>query len=89
MASFWCLLTIAVPKHEVRAVWLTTYGGLDWPKAKANTEAGRKAQQQELRNILDRLQQDGINTIYLQTRIRGAVIYPSAIEPWDGALTGR
>lgn len=89
LASFWCLLTIAVPKHEVRAVWLTTYGGLDWPKAKANTEAGRKAQQQELRNILDRLQQDGINTIYLQTRIRGAVIYPSAIEPWDGALTGR
>lgn len=89
LAPFWCLLTFAAPKHEVRAVWLTTFGGLDWPRAKANTEAGRQAQQQELRDILDRLQQDGINTIYLQTRIRGAVIYPSAIEPWDGALTGR
>lgn len=89
LTTFWCLLTVAAPKYEVRAVWLTTFGGLDWPKAKANTESGRKAQQQELRDILDRLQQDGINAIYLQTRIRGAVIYPSAIEPWDGSLTGR
>ena len=70
----WCMATIATPKHEVRAVWLTTIGGLDWPKAKATSEQGRKAQQQELCNILDRLQQDGINTIYLQTRIRGTVI---------------
>ena len=22
------------PKHEVRAVWLTTIGGLDWPRSK-------------------------------------------------------
>lgn len=89
LSSFWCLLTIAAPKHEVRAVWLTTISGLDWPRAKANTEAGRQAQQQELCRMLDRLQQDGINTIYLQTRVRGSVIYPSAIEPWDRALTGR
>ncbi len=89
LAAFWSLLTFAAPKYEVRAVWLTTFGGLDWPRNKANTEAGRLAQQQELCDILDRLQQDGINAVYMQTRIRGAVIYPSAIEPWDGALTGR
>lgn len=89
MILWCCIAAFATPKYEVRAVWLTTFGGLDWPKAKANTEQGRMAQQQELRDILDRLQRDGINAVYLQTRIRGAVIYPSEIEPWDGALTGR
>lgn len=85
----WGMAVYAMPKHEVRAVWLTTIESLDWPKAKANSDAGRKAQQQELCTILDRLQQDGINTIYLQTRTRGAVIYPSNIEPWDISLTGK
>ena len=76
------------PKREVRAVWLTTLNGLDWPKAKATDEAGRREQKQELCQILDQLQRCGINTVLLQTRIRGAVIYPSQIEPWDVALTG-
>ena len=83
------MVATAMPKHEVRAVWLTTIMGLDWPKTRAVSEESRKKQQQELCNILDRLQEDGINTVYLQTRTRGAVIYPSAIEPWDGALTGK
>ncbi|MEE1288294.1 MAG: family 10 glycosylhydrolase, partial [Bacteroidaceae bacterium] len=85
----WCVAAGAMPKHEVRAVWLTTIMGLDWPKTRAVSEESRKKQQEELCNILDRLQEDGINTVYLQTRTRGAVIYPSAIEPWDGALTGK
>ena len=25
------------PKHEVRAVWLTTIGGIDWPHSYAQT----------------------------------------------------
>ena len=27
-------LTVQAQKHEVRAVWLTTIGGIDWPYAK-------------------------------------------------------
>ena len=76
------------PKRETRAVWLTTYSSLDWPKAKAASPAGIEAQKEELRRILDRLQELRINTVLLQTRVRGSVIYPSAIEPWDGCLTG-
>lgn len=76
------------PKHEVRAVWVTTLSGLDWPKAKATSEAGRLRQQQELCQLLDKLQACRINTVILQTRVRGSVIYPSRIEPWDVALTG-
>ena len=71
-------------KHEVRAVWLTTIGGIDWPRTHTAIE-----QKRELTNILDKLQQAGINTVLLQTRIRGSVIYPSMMEPWDMCLTGK
>ncbi len=76
------------PKHEVRAVWVTTLNGLDWPTAKATSEAGRQKQKKELCQLLDQLQACRINTVILQTRVRGSVIYPSQIEPWDVCLTG-
>ena len=77
------------PKHEIRAVWLTTIMGLDWPKTKATNDINRQTQQEELCEILDQLQACHINTVVLQTRIRGSVIYPSKIEPWDNCLTGQ
>jgi len=71
------------PKYEVRAVWLTTIGGIDWPHSyDADT------QKNELTEILDKLKAAGINTVLIQTRVRGTTIYPSAIEPWDGCITG-
>ena len=76
------------PKHEVRAVWLTTIGGLDWPRSYARDAASVARQQRELTDILDRLQRAGINTVLLQVRIRGTVIYPSLLEPVDGCLSG-
>lgn len=76
------------PKHETRAVWVTTLSGLDWPKTKATDEAGRKRQQEELCTLLDQLQAANINTVLFQVRIRGSVVYPSNYEPWDTALTG-
>lgn len=77
-----------IPKHEVRAVWLTTIGGLDWPHSYAQSERSAATQKRELCDILDRLKAANINTVLLQTRIRGTVIYPSAYEPWDGCLSG-
>lgn len=77
-----------IPKYEVRAVWLTTIGGLDWPHSYARSEAAAGMQQQELCDILDRLKAANVNTVLLQTRIRGTVIYPSIYEPWDGCLSG-
>lgn len=76
------------PKRETRAVWVTTIMGLDWPRAKATDEIGKNRQKEELRQLLDKLKEAGINTILLQTRIRGTVIYPSKIETWDACLTG-
>jgi len=79
------------PKHEVRAVWLTTIGGIDWPAHYANaaSPSSIERQKREFIAILDDLQKTNINTILLQTRVRGTTIYPSAIETWDGCLSGK
>ena len=76
------------PKHEIRAVWLTTIGGIDWPHSYATSTQTVRSQKQELTRILDQLQQANINTVLLQTRVRGTTIFPSAMEPWDGCLSG-
>ncbi|MCD7714501.1 MAG: family 10 glycosylhydrolase [Prevotella sp.] len=77
------------PKREARAVWLTTIGGLDWPHTYSRGNSSEIAlQKRELTDILDRLQRAGTNIVLFQTRIRATVVYPSAIEPWDGCLSG-
>lgn len=76
------------PKRELRAVWLTTIGGLDWPKTYARTPRTIEKQKKELTAILDKLKKANINTVLLQTRVRGTVIYPSSFEPWDGCVSG-
>ena len=83
------LTAAAQPKYEVRAVWLTTIGGIDWPHSYAVSARSIERQKDELRAILDRLQRANINTVLLQTRIRATTIYPSAYEPWDGCLSGK
>lgn len=76
------------PKHEVRAVWLTTIGGLDWPHHYAQSTHSAEIQKQGLCSLLDQYQKAGINTVLIQTRVRGTVIYPSKYEPYDGCLSG-
>ena len=83
------LTSLAQPKYEVRAVWLTTIGGIDWPKTYAHDGMGIEVQKQQLCQMLDQLKQAGINTVMLQTRVRATTIYPSDIEPWDGCLSGQ
>ena len=46
------------PKYEVRAVWLATIGGIDWPRS-----SYAPAQKEEMRVMLDRLKDAGINTV--------------------------
>lgn len=81
-------LTYSQPKYEIRATWLTTLGGLDWPSQKATSAKSIERQKQELCEILDALKRANFNTVLLQTRLRGDVIYPSAIEPFTESLTG-
>lgn len=72
-----CLQLVAQQQAtEVRAVWLTTNWGLDWPKYGKTA----KSQKQELINILDELSALNFNLILFQARGHGRVFYNSNIE---------
>lgn len=76
------------PKYEYRAVWVTAIENLDWPRTQVRTPSDIPLQQNELSLMLDSLQAMNVNTVLLQTRIRGDVIYPSNIEPFSKVFTG-
>lgn len=71
------------PKHEVRAVWVTTVSGLDWPKTTDRIE-----QQRSLQEIVAQAKAANFNTIFFQVRGRGDAVYRSLYEPWAQSLTG-
>ena len=89
LAAFTMARAEAYTGNEIRAVWLTTVESLDWPHIKAVDNASMLRQQHELTALLDTLRLAGINTVLLQVRLRGTVIYPSELEPWDECLTGK
>lgn len=71
------------PDEEFRAVWLTTFAGLDWPQTYDPEE-----QRKSLREIVERLHAANFNAIIFQTRSRGDAFYQSSFEPWARELTG-
>lgn len=83
-----CHLTITAMPREYRAVWLTTYLNLDWPKKPASTLEGAERQKEELRQMLDKYVAANINTVFVQARMRSTTAYQSKYEPWDEAFTG-
>ncbi len=80
---------VSSPKWEVRAVWLTTFRGLDWPKTKVTDDWSREYQKRELIRILDGLQAANVNTVIFQARTRGLVAYHSQYELFDDVWTGK
>ncbi|MFZ9718143.1 MAG: glycoside hydrolase family 10 protein, partial [Chitinophagaceae bacterium] len=87
MATFIYTKTAAQssPKHELRAVWLTTFVNIDWPSANNLSTANQQAQ---LTTMLDQLQAAGINAVFFQVRSQCDAMYNSSIEPWSADLTG-
>ncbi|MPM24367.1 hypothetical protein SDC9_70849 [bioreactor metagenome] len=71
------IFSVQLPASEVRAVWLTTNYGLDWPRNKIS----QQEQKRELVAMLDSLQRYNFNTVIFQVRARGEVFYDSKIEP--------
>lgn len=84
---YWSAQAQALPR-EYRAVWLTTYLGLDWPKSPATTPEGVERQKEELRQMLDKYVAANLNTVFVQARMRSSTSYNSIYEPWDEAFTG-
>lgn len=76
------LFSSELPATEVRAVWLTTNYGLDWPKNRVNLDE----QKTELISLLDSLQKHNFNTVFFQVRTRGEVFYCSTVEPMASVI---
>lgn len=83
------IVTTASPKYEMRAVWLTTNWGLDWPSSPASNSKEIARQQADMRAILDEVSSLGFNTVFFQARTRGEVFYDSDIEPWSPIVSGK
>lgn len=69
---------------EMRAAWISSVYNIDWPKTK-NDEAQQKKEYIEL---LNNLQNVGINTVVVQVRPKSDALYKSSINPWSEYLTG-
>ena len=76
------------PKREIRAVWLTSNYALDWPNKPYRNSDDINVQQEELIDLLDKLKAANFNMVFLQTRLRGDVIYNSKIEPVTPYIQG-
>jgi len=72
-------------KEEFRGIWIATVNNTDWP-SKPGLPADQ--QQKELINLIDRIENTGLNAVILQVRPAADAIYPSSTEPWSYYLTG-
>ncbi len=74
----------AVPR-EFRGAWVATVANIDWPRPMV---ADADAQRAQIRAIVARAVQLGLNALLLQVRPACDAIYPSTLEPWSEYVSG-
>jgi uncharacterized lipoprotein YddW (UPF0748 family) len=89
---FLCFLIVSTyahaqisPKRELRGAWIASYVNLDWPTNSSQTPDQERT---AFINLLNTLQQTGINAVYVQIRSECDAVYASTLEPWSSYLTG-
>lgn len=75
---------MSFPKKEMRAVWISTAWGLDWPIG----VYGEAQQKQAYIKMLDKFKALNMNTIFFQVKAMGDAYYNSPYEPWASSITG-
>ncbi|MGJ7032357.1 glycoside hydrolase family 10 protein [Niabella hirudinis] len=73
-----------IAKKEMRAVWITTAYGLDWPQGEHNVAT----QKQQYIAYLDKFKELNINAVFVQVKGMGDAFYNSPYEPWSTVITG-
>ena len=87
-----CIISVSAytqGKYEIRAAWLTTVFGLDWPEQDGYSYKTAERQKAELIDMLDQLYELNFNTVLLQVRLRSDVAYDSEYEPYSYVFTGK
>lgn len=73
------------PKEVMRAVWVATSFGLDFPKNPTTDSASLK---KELDGLVNSAKEMGFNTLFFQVRPSGDAFYKSDLFPWSAYLSG-
>lgn len=73
------------PKREMRGVWVATINNIDWP---SRPGLPVKQLKEETDDILLRVKNMGLNTVFLQVRPSSDAIYKSDMEPLSSYLVG-
>lgn len=80
-----CEPAASAPKRQLRGMWISTFGNLDWPSKPGLPVAEQK---RELTGYLDMAVRLHMNAVFIQVRDRADAFYKSSYEPWSQALTG-
>jgi len=73
-----------LPKKGMRAAWIATVWGLDWPMEQYTMAA----QKQKYTAYLDKFKQLNMNAAFVQIKGMGDAFYNSPYEPWSANITG-
>lgn len=76
------------PKREHRSAWVSTCWSMCWPTTVGTGSSVATKQKAEADAILDIMQENGFNAVYLQVRGMCDAFYKSSYEPWSSYLTG-
>lgn len=77
--------TFSLPTKEMRAPWVATVYGLDWPQSVYNADAQKK----QYTDYLDEFKALNMNAVFVQVRGMGDAFYNSPYEPWSASITGQ
>ncbi len=75
-----------IDDEEMRAVWVSTIYNIDYPSTASKNNVDM--QKKEYIELLDKLMEIGINTVFVQVRPKSDAFYKSDINPWSDILTG-
>lgn len=78
----------AIHTESMRGTWISTVYNIDWPQDPKKSGFNAERQKQQYTSMLDKLQEAGINAVFVQVRPTSDAFYPSKLLPWSEWLTG-
>ncbi len=78
----------AIHAESMRGTWISTVYNIDWPQDPKKSGFNAERQMQQYTSMLDKLQESGINAVFVQVRPTSDAFYPSKLLPWSEWLTG-
>lgn len=84
-SSLHAQLSVPLPYRELRGSWIATVHNINWPSQEGLPVP---RQQAELKRLIEKAHEQGLNCLIFQVRSACEAIYESQIEPWSCYLSG-